>query len=139
MAIELHVFLEKSEVPTHYDWQEAISSIGSPAEIRAPFDPQLDKGFRPVNYGDQSTGFEFYLEPSSEIVRSYPHIADRLGRRDVCATFRWGGGLNEMSAALAAAAALTKLSDGIYYYPDDDVLYDGDEAVQATRRDLNLR
>ncbi len=138
MAIELHVFLESWKVPTHDDWQQAITSIGFPATIQAPFNPRSHTGFQPVTYGGHSTGFEFCVEPANEIIGSYPHVSDRLGKRDICATFRWGGDLNEMSAALAAAAALTKLVDGIYYYPDDDVLYGANEAVQATKKDLNL-
>lgn len=138
MAIELHVFLESGKVPTQDDWQQAITSMGFPATIHALFNPRSHTGFQPVTYGGQSTGFEFYLEPANEIIGSYPHVSDRLGKRDVCATFRWGGDLNEMSAALAVAAALTKLADGIYYYPHDDLLYGADEAVQVTKKDLNL-
>jgi hypothetical protein len=42
-----------------------------------------------------------------------------------------------MAAALSAAAALTKLTDGIYYYPNDDIVYGAVEAVEATRSDLS--
>jgi hypothetical protein len=30
-----------------------------------------------------------------------------------------------------------KLSDGVYFYPDDDILYGANEAIEATRRDLS--
>lgn len=139
MAIELYVFLERGKVPAHEEWQHAIATLGFPLVIHAPFDPRSHTGFQPATYGGHSTGFEFYLEPAAQITDSYPHISVRLRKRDVCAAFRWGGDLNEMSAALAAASALTSLADGIYYYPDDDILYTADEAVQATKRDLNLR
>jgi hypothetical protein len=76
------------------------------------------------------------LDSSSDILPSYSHIAARFGGRDACATFRWGSDLTEMSAALAAAGSLTKLTDGIYFYPDDDILYAADEALRATKRDL---
>jgi hypothetical protein len=49
----------------------------------------------------------------------------------------WGGDFLEMSAALSAAASLAKHADGIYFYPDDDIIYGADEAVHATRRDLS--
>jgi hypothetical protein len=47
-----------------------------------------------------------------------------------------GRGL-ERDAALTAAAALTKLTDGIYYYPNDDIVYGADEALEATRNDVS--
>jgi hypothetical protein len=43
----------------------------------------------------------------------------------------------EIGAALAAAASLTELTDGVYFYPDDDLIYSAAEVVAATRRDLN--
>lgn len=138
MAIELHVFIESDKVPTHSTWQQAIAGLGFPATIQGPFNPRTDTGFRPVIYAGHSTGFEFYLESAEQIAAPYPRVSRTLGNRNACATFRWGGDQNEMSAALAAAATLTKLADGIYYYPDDDILYTADEAVRATKKDLNL-
>ena len=76
------------------------------------------------------------MESATDIVESFPHIAQRIGSRDMSASFRWGGNLDEMAAALSAAATLAKLTDGIYFYPDDDILYDADEAIEATRNDL---
>ena len=78
------------------------------------------------------------MEPACQAIGAYPHIETRVGVRDSCATFRWGGDMNEMSAALAAAAALTKLANGIWYYPDDDLLCESDEAVEAAKRDLEV-
>jgi hypothetical protein len=138
MAIELHVFIESDKVPTHANWQQAITDMGFPAGIQGPFNPRKDAGFRPATYEGQSTGFEFYLESAEQIAAAYPRVCRTLGNRNACATFRWGGDVNEMSAALAAAAALTELADGIYYYPDDEILYTADEAVRAIKKDLNL-
>jgi hypothetical protein len=59
-----------------------------------------------------------------------------VGDRESCATFRWGGDLLEMCAALSAAASLVKITDGIYFYPDDDIVYGADEALSVTQRDL---
>ena len=60
-----------------------------------------------------------------------------LGDRDQCATFRWSSDLIEMAAAISAAAALTKLADGVYYYPDDDIVRGADEAVKSVQQDLS--
>jgi hypothetical protein len=137
MSLELHIFMHDSRVPTRAAWQQAIEQIGFPTVLDATLDVRQDTGFSPATYAGQSTGFELYLGPASEVLSTYPHIAERVRPRDMCATFRWGGDINEMCAALSAAAALTKLTDGIYFWPDDDTIYAADEAVEATRRDLS--
>jgi hypothetical protein len=113
-----------------------IEQLGFPAALEPTLDLRRDTGFTPTSFRGQSTGFEFYLKPAADILSSYSHIVPKVGSRDKCATFRWGGDMAECGAALSAAAALTKLTDGIYFYPDDDILYGADEAVAATQRDL---
>jgi hypothetical protein len=136
MAIELHIFMQDSRVPSREIWQQAIEQLGFPAVLVASLDVRNDTGFSPTSFRGQSTGFEFYLEPAADILGSYSHIAPRVGSRDKCATFRWSGDMMECGAALSAAAALAHVADGIYFYPDDDIIYDAAEAVTATRRDL---
>ncbi len=138
MAIELHIFLHNTQVPSRAAWQQAIEQLGFSAVLDPTLDVRQHTGFSPTTYGGRSTGFEFYLEPAAELLSVYSHIESQVGNRDMCATFRWGGDLTEMSAALSAAAALAKLVDGIYYYPDDGFLYTADEAVEATQRDLSV-
>jgi len=139
MSIELHIFVDNQKIPTRDRWQEEIDRLGFPAIIQDPFTLQKDRGFRPASYCGKSSGFEFYLDPSKDILVSYPHIASRVGSREACATFRWGGDIVEMSTALSAAVSLAVLTDGIYYYPDDDILYEAEEAFRATRMDLGLK
>ena len=136
MAIELHVFMQDSRVPNREIWQEAIEQLGFPAVLFASLDVRNDTGFSPTTFRGKPTGFEFYLEPAADILESYSHIAPRVGSRDKCATFRWGGDMMECGAAISAAAALVHVTDGIYFYPDDDIIYDAAEAVTATRIDL---
>jgi hypothetical protein len=90
----------------------------------------------PAKYDGKQTGFEFYLDAASDVLVAYPHVAARAGQRTRCATFRWGGDLLEMCASLSAAASLAKLTSGLYLYPDDDLIYEADEALNATRNDL---
>jgi hypothetical protein len=137
MSLELHIFMQDSRIPNRDIWQQAIEQAGFPTVLEQTLDLRRDTGFRPTTYKGQSTGFEFYLEPATNILSSYTHIASQVGSRDRCATFRWGGDLIECAAALSAAAALTKLTDGIYFYPDDEILYGADQVVEATRKDLS--
>ena len=136
MSLELHIFMPDSRVPSREAWQQAIEQLGFPTVLDTTLDVRKDTGFSPTTYKGQSTGFEFSLDPAADILSSYSHITPQVGSRDQCATFRWGGDMTECAASLSAAAALTKLTDGIYFYPDDDIIYGADEAVEATRRDL---
>jgi hypothetical protein len=137
MSIELHVFMQDSRVPSRDAWQEAIVESGFPTVLDPSLNLRQDTGFRPTTYKEQSTGYEFYLGPSAGILSNYKHLKSQVGNRDICATFCWGGDLMECAAALSSAAALTKLTDGIYFYPDDDVIYTAADVVEATRRDLS--
>ncbi len=137
MSIELHVFMPDSRVPNRDAWQQAIEQLGFPTVLNPTMDVRTDTGFSPATYKGQPTGFEFELEPAADILADYFHIASQVGGRDQCATFRWSSDLIEGAAAWSASAALAKLTDGIYFYPDDDTILDADAAVEATRRDLN--
>jgi hypothetical protein len=137
MATELHIFTEDSRIPSHEVWQRAIEQLGFPTVLDPSFDLRRDTGFTPTTYRGKAAGFEFCLEPAATVLSAYPHVASKVGDRDKCVTFRWGSDLTECAAALSAAAALVKLSDGVYFYPDDDILYGANEAIEATRRDLS--
>ena len=137
MSIELHIFLHDSRIPSRDAWQHTIEDMSFPTVLDSALDIREHSGFSPTIYAGQPTGFEFYLELTQETLSSYPHIAGIVGARDKCATFRWGGDLMEMAAAISAAAALMKLADGIYYYPDDDVVLGADEAVKAIQPELS--
>lgn len=137
MAIELHIFVPTARVPSTRAWQEAINQMGFPAVLDASVEVQTHSGFWPVSYKGNLAGFEFDLDSTKDLLETYPHIADQVGNRATCATFRWGGNLLEMCAALSAAVVLAKLTDGIFFYPDDDIIYGADEAVDVIRRDLS--
>ena len=137
MSLELHIFLKNSHVPTLEAWQQAIERLRFPTVLDTTLDVQRHAGFSPATYAGKPTGFEFYLEPAEDLLVAYDHIAERVGPRDACATFRWSSDMTEMCAAVSAAAALAKIADGIYFYPDDDIVYNPDEAIKATRKDLS--
>jgi len=135
MALELHIFMESSQIPSRDAWQQAIEEAGFPTVLEQTLDLHRDTGYRPTVYNDQPTGFEFFLEPAADILASYEHVVPQVGNRDMCATFRWGGDPIECAAAISAAAALTKLTDGIYFYPDDDIVHTADDVLDAARQD----
>ena len=136
MSIEIHVFMQDARVPSRDEWQQAIAQLGFPTVLCPTLDVRADTGFSPTTYKAQRTGFEFDVSPAADVLSSYPHVAAAVGNRDRCATFRWGGDLTECAAALSAAAALVKVTDGLYFYPDDDTVLGADDAVEALRSDL---
>jgi hypothetical protein len=137
MSIELHIFIHDSRVPTRDAWQQAIEELGFPTVLDPTLKVKHQTGFSSAVYDGHSTGFEFDLGPAAETLSHYPQIAPIVGDRAACATFRCGGDLIEMAAALSSAAALTKLANGIYYCPNDEIVYDADEVVEAMRNDLS--
>jgi len=137
MSLELHIFLRDSQIPSRDAWQQAIEKAGFPTVLEPTLDLRRDTGFTPASYKDQAAGYEFYLEPAAGILEAYPHITEQVGGRDMCATFRWGGNLVECAAAISSAAALTKLADGIYFYPDDDIIRTAQDVVDTTREELS--
>jgi hypothetical protein len=136
LSLNLHIFFQQSRVPDRAAWQAAIDRLEYPTVLDSTLDVQNDTGFSPTTYRGQETGFEFSLDLAAEYLDDYPQIASRLQGRDQCATFRWGGDVTECAAALTAATALAVATDGLYFYPDDDLFYNAQEAVAATRQDL---
>jgi len=136
MSIELHIFLPEAAIPTIQTWQTAIDAAEFPLKLGTDVDLHSHRGFLPAMYKDKETGFELYFDAATDIIADYPHISGKVGVRTECATFRWGGNLMEMCAALSAAASLAKASGGLYFYPDDDLLYEADEALSVTRKEL---
>jgi len=137
MSLELHVFLDDAAVPNCAQWQSVIAQCGFPTILDTTLDPRNDAGFIMASFAGKETGFELYLEIAADVLEGYRHLKARVGSRDCCATFRFGRDIEEMFAAMTAAAALTKLSDGRYYFPDEDVLYNGDQAVEAAQEELD--
>jgi len=136
LSIELHIFLSDASAPTGRDWQHAIEAAGFPLILHAESDLALYRGFVPATYKGRQTGFEFYLDAASDILAAYPHVGQQAGRRTRCATLRWSGDLLEMCAALAAAVSLAKLTDGLYFSPEDGTVSEPDEALAAARNEL---
>ncbi len=138
MAIELHIFMVESRVPGRDYWQSVIEQLGFPVVIVTPIDLRTETGQIRATFHGKPTGFEVYLEPAANVLIGYPpQVAKKVGNRELCVTFRWGSDVAECAAALCASAALAKIGDGIYYYPDNGELADGLEAIGATRKVLS--
>jgi hypothetical protein len=136
MSVEIYVFVGKSRIPDRATWQAEIEHLRFPLALHANFDPSRDSGYRPVEFRGKPSGFEFFLDSTQDLIVGLPHLAPKVASLDVCASFRWGGDLSEMFSALAAAASLAKLTDGVFYDPQDDSVSSAEDAVANLRRDL---
>ena len=88
-------------------------------------------------YNGQESGFELYLDSAASYLESYPHIAEQVGSRDKCVSFRWGGDVVEASAAISCGAALTRFTDGIYFDPETDRVFAADVVFDGIQEDLS--
>lgn len=129
MSLEVHVFLQRTQMPALAAWQSALDNLGYGITLDPTFNPLIDTGFIPCSYNGSSTGFEFSLGPKADLVEAYPDMKPRTESFDAGATFTWGGDLKECVSAFCSAAALTHLSAGLMYDPQEDQLFSGPEAI----------
>jgi hypothetical protein len=133
MAAELHVLLGKDRLPDVQKWQNSINKLSFDAQLASSLVVTTHSGFLPVKFKGKDSGFEFSLWPVSVIVSTYPEKAAQFAGTDWSANFRWGGDVNEMACALVAAAALTELSAGVWFYPADELILDSTGAIEEAR------
>jgi hypothetical protein len=138
MSAEVCVFIQDSRVPSRNIWQKELKEAGFPVIL----DPMLNlrecNGSSTTLYNGQDCEFELHLEPAADYVKSHPGIAREVGDRNLCASFRWGHDLREFAVAISAAAALTRLTDGIYYDPESENTLTANKVYDGTRQVLSL-
>ena len=124
MSLIQHAFMEKGRVPSRAQWQQAIDNLGRDLTLDPDLTPNEDSGFLPCKLNGNQSGFEIYYEPAAEYISTYTDLQKKIGKRDWCITFRWGGDMSECACVLIASAALIDSSDAIIHYPDDNLFYD---------------
>jgi hypothetical protein len=134
MSVELHVIFNDSLMPDVQQWQGAITSLGFDVQLDAIEDLRHHSGFLPATIRGQQSGFEFDVSPATEIIAAYRQLASRVAGRDSSANFRFGGDLSEMACAMAASAAFAKLTDGVWFDPQDaETQYSIEAAIAQAR------
>ena len=108
-------------------------------ELNPDLDPLHDTGFSPAKLTGINSGFEIYSESAKSVVENQPQLAENIGSRDWCISFRWGGDLSECACVLAASAGLVKLCDAVAYYPGDDLTYDLDGLVKEANEAIRAQ
>lgn len=133
MSMELHVLLSKSRLPDVGQWQAAIDALGFDVKLDPSLKVESDMGFLPAKFKGRDSGFEFNVSPASEITDTYSEFTNEFAGREVSGNFRWGGDLNEMACALVASAALAKLSDGVWFDPQEGACFDSSGAIEQAK------
>src|SRR5262245_55135497 len=124
MSMEINVFF-RGELPSKAALTQGMKELGFPLSI-TPDEGALDeqKGFMPMQLEGRETGVEFDVfegrETIDEMIEELDLEVDPTFNRS--ANFRWGGDFDEMKCALCAAAALTKLVNGVLIETEGELL-----------------
>lgn len=112
--ISYNVFLERGRLPAAANWARAVREYGFDAQLNAAFEPRSHSGYLPCP--DERTGFEYYIEsftaPAFEIGEAG---ATAIEQRDTVVSIRFSGRSADRAAAVAAAATLTAMADGVLF------------------------
>jgi hypothetical protein len=134
MTISYTVFLTKELMPSGADWLRAAKEAGFGLEFSEAIDPATHSGYVPCP--DDRAGFELYCEPHRrgrfEVSASG---ADAIGERDTSVTLRFSGRAADREAAVAAAASLAAMSDGILFDGEVGHFIDASSALAWARND----
>lgn len=136
MSQDFHVFLDQTNIPPAVDWQTAIRSLHFDLEFDNAFDPFKSSGYVPCMIGTSSTGFEYALSSSGDVIPAYPALSSLVGGFDSVVSFTFGGDVAECASAAIAAATLTTVSQGMMYDPQDDLRFAGVEAIDYAHQVL---
>jgi hypothetical protein len=135
MSVELHVYIADNRLPTWKEWQSGLEQTGSQL-VMEEFDTRSATGFRPCKSGDKVCGFEYYFESVEDLHKEF---RDKIGQRNRVITFRLGASMDELDAAMLAAAVLTEMADGVFFDPQGGVFATGRGVFDMITQDQEAR
>jgi hypothetical protein len=112
MSVDLCVFLHDHRLPSCDEWQAAIDAEGRDLKLD-DFSPREQTGFVPCMLNVKDCGFEYFFAPVESGEAN--EVLEKIGDRDRVVTLSFHSSELDMRAATIAAAALTTLSDGVYF------------------------
>ncbi len=136
MSMEIYVFLNKSDMPSPPDWQQAIVESGFSLQLDMDFDQFTFTGFLPCNLDNRSTGFEYYFSPKTDVAAPDTYLAPLTTAFDSVVTFAWGGSTEELVAVLMASASLANLTPSLLHVPEEDSSLPQSQALPYARQQL---
>ena len=139
MSVELFVYLRNDCVPSQLEWQAGIHTAGLKL-ILDEFSPCDHAGFLPCRLNGGQCGFEYYLGAVADLVKDLEsedieRLRKQIGERDRVVTLRLHGGrMDDLMAAMYAAAVLAELSDGVFEDPQSGEFATGRGVFELLRR-----
>lgn len=130
MSMEISVTTNRTRLPSVRAWQDALDALQFPFRLDT-FEWNEVSGFLPVSFGTNATGFELYVDKVAEVAGQFGESIPE--DHDCAVSFRFGGDPNELKAAMCAATALAKVSNGLFLDPDSGDCLTPDEAIEAAK------
>jgi hypothetical protein len=131
MSVELCVYLRNDRLPTHEEWQSAISEENLKLTLDA-VDLRNFDGFLPCRLDAIECGFEFDFGPLED---QDEELGNEISDCDRVITLTLHGNLLDLRAAMYAAAALTEISGGVFYDPQGEQFATGRGVYELIRQD----
>ncbi len=132
MSMEFHVCWQGERVVESASLGDALRALGFEAKILHEFNGA--DGYWPVDMDGLRTGVEVYFDSDvDELRRNYEVLEAALEGRDRGATFVSHGDSAECGVAIALAAALARLFDGIMYEPIEGVIFPMERGVAEAK------
>ena len=119
MSLQLFVILAAGSAPDATAWNESLDLDGTSASFVEAVDLAQHSGYLPMTVGGHS-GFEFRIEPYSELVGTYPSLAKAVVENPVIYSFDWGGDYYECAAVFFSASVLVSRFGGTAFDPQED-------------------
>jgi hypothetical protein len=127
MSIVVCVLLRDAEVPCFEDLQRALDEAGSGLRLEN-LSLRTHTGFWPALLTGCPCGFEYSFGPIDADFQDDLQL--EIGDRDRVVDFVWHSNELDKRAALHAAAALAKLTNGFYFDPQGGEFAQGERAYQ---------
>jgi hypothetical protein len=136
MSMELYVFLNRSDMLSPAQWQQAIDSNSFDLQLDHDFNQFTFTGFLPCNLAHRCTGFEYYFSAKQDVAPPGTYLASPAAPFDSVVSFIFGGDFNELTAVLMASASLAHTCPSLLHLANDDSSVPGDQALSYARQQL---
>ncbi len=132
MSVTQTVFVLRAELPTREAWQRALAQHGFALVFDPEFDPSRDDGYVPCTLAGADAGFEYTIQDIATYVAEQD-CPDRAQPRtsDTAVSFATSSRIEDLQAAMAAAAVLATISGGRVW--SDEAGDYVDDALEAAR------
>lgn len=130
MSVDTFVFIRNDKLPTTTDWNAALKSAGIPLVLDDIDDLPSFSGYLPAKFATHDAGFEWMFGRAQEIAES---VAASVGDRTHVGVFTTHGEMIELVSSLYAAAALTKITDGLAYDGESGEFFSPDDLMSIAK------